>query len=268
MRDDRFLAGPYSISDLCIYPIKSCGGISVSEAPLSERGLAGDRRWMIVDDEGLFITQRSEPRLAAVDLEIAPDGWLVHAAGSHMALPSSHEGPKVSVEVWSSHLDACRHAMGSTFFSEFLGRKASLVYMPDDAHRPIKRWEGVDLDGQLSFADGYPLLLVGTASLTELNRRLAEPVTMARFRPNVVVATEFPHEEDQWREIRLGPVPAIHTKRCDRCSMVTIDQSCAFSKEPLRTLATYRREGGKVWFGVNLAHQGSGTLRVGDFVVA
>jgi uncharacterized protein len=151
--------------------------------------------------------------------------------------------------------------------SAHLDTDARLLFMPDTTMRQADLAYAEPGD-RVSFADGFPLLLITQQSLDELNRRLTEPLSMLRFRPNVVVhGAAVPHEEDSWRSIRLGSVPCDVVKPCARCAVTTIDQATGIAgKEPLRTLAEYRRWDGKVWFGQNVVHRDTGMLRVGDEV--
>ncbi|HEX5100328.1 MAG TPA: MOSC N-terminal beta barrel domain-containing protein [Polyangiaceae bacterium] len=255
------------VAELHVYPVKACRGMRVSSARVVERGFAGDRRWMIVDAEGRFVTQRTEKRLALVTALLAKDEALelsAPGAGS-IRLPATHEaGARRPVQVWSHVGTAVLHPEGSAWISAFLGAPHFLVYMPDDERRPVnpERARPNDIVG---FADAYPVLLISEASLVALNARLAAPITMQRFRPNIVVTGCEPFAEDTWATLTIGSLGFRGVKRCDRCVVTTVDPETAEAGvEPLRTLATFRREDGKVWFGMNLIHDGPGTLRVGD----
>lgn len=256
------------VTALHLYPVKSCRGVSVDAVELDRRGPAGDRRWMVVDEDGRFVSQRDEPRLALVDVAVT-GGMLVLAAGdlTSLALPETIDrGPRVEVEVWRDRVPAIEHEEGSRFMSDFLGRALRLVHMPDDVERPVSpaRAKPGDIVG---FADAYPLLVISEESLAELNARLDTPIAMARFRPNVVVAGGAPFVEDSFARVQIGGVSFRGPKRCDRCSVTTVDpETGERGKEPLATLATFRREGNDVFFGMNLIHDGPGTLRVGDSV--
>jgi uncharacterized protein YcbX len=248
------------IASLHVHPIKSCRGVAVTEASLDERGLVDDRRWMVVDEGGEFVTQRREPRLNRVQLAVAEDGWRVRAGDAITIRPAdASEGTTVSV--WGDPVAARVHREGSVLLSEHLGRSVRLVFFGPEAERHAG---SAAPSAKVAFADAYPLLLVGQASLDALNERLEEPVPMTRFRPNVVVTGGEPHAEDGWSRLRLGSIEARMVKRCDRCSIVTVDDEGVRQKEPLATLATYRRDDSKVLFGVNVVHEGTGTLRVGD----
>ncbi|HWZ90672.1 MAG TPA: MOSC N-terminal beta barrel domain-containing protein [Polyangiaceae bacterium] len=254
------------VSALYVYPIKACRGVRVTDWPVVERGFDADRRWMIVDDAGVFVTQREVPRLALVTTAFDGAALSVSAPGlAPLRLPRSHEVEATRrVRVWSDELFGCVHAEGSAWFSQYLGAPIELVYMPDAQHRPVNpaRARAGDI---VSFADGYPFLLISEASLADLNRRLAEPVPMERFRPNIVVSGTEPFAEDGFAQVRLGDISFRGVKRCDRCSVTTVDlETGKAGREPLRTLATFRLEDSRVWFGMNLIHDGPGVLRVGD----
>ena len=253
------------VSALYVYPIKSCRGIRVAERAVEQRGFSADRRWMIVDAEGNFVTQREVARLSQVETRLDRGSLVVSALGfSHLVLPERHHAELRAVRVWQDQVLACAHPEGSAWFSEFLGGPHELVYMTDSEHRPVNpaRARAGDI---VSFADGYPFLLISEASLADLNARLAEPVGMDRFRPNIVISGTEPYAEDHYGEVWLGEISFRAVKRCDRCSVTTIDPLTGErGKEPLRTLAQYRLQDRKVWFGMNLIHDGSGVLRVGD----
>jgi uncharacterized protein YcbX len=178
-----------------------------------------------------------------------------------VALPERIDGGEpLSVTVWNSTVAALAHRGASEWFSRLLGRECRAVYMPDSSKRQLKRGPGL-----VSFADGYPLLLISEASLAELNRRCPEPMVMERFRPNVVVSGDPPHFEDELRQFSLGEVAFTAPKLCDRCVVTTRDPVTGVrGKEPLKTLANYRRWDGAVWFGTNLLPSGHGWLGIGD----
>ncbi len=254
------------VTALYLYPIKGCAGIRVDRADVAARGFAGDRRWMIVDDDGKFVTQRTCPQLALVRTALADDAFTLTApALPALRLPARHEqGTRREVQVWSHTGGAVVHAAGSDWVSRHLGAPHALVYMPDDHRRPVNP-ERARPGDVVSFADAYPFLLISEASLADLNGRLPTPITMTRFRPSIVVTGCSPFAEDGWAQLRIGAVGFRGVKRCDRCVVTTIDPETGVGGvEPLRTLATYRREDGKVWFGMNLIQDGLGALTVGD----
>ncbi|MEO8902170.1 MAG: MOSC N-terminal beta barrel domain-containing protein [Polyangiaceae bacterium] len=258
------------VSALYVYPIKACRGIRVSEWRVAARGFEADRRWMIVDMTGNFVTQREIAELSQVQTSLLGDSLRISTPGfSPLDLPRGYDsGPSRTVKVWNDQVVAAAHPEGSAWFSQFLGAHHELVYMPDAQLRHVNP-ERARADDVVSFADGYPFLLISEASLTDLNRRLEEPVTMDRFRPNIVVTGTEPFAEDEYKRVRLGEISFRGVKRCDRCVVTTINPLTGErGREPLRTLASYRLQDQKVWFGMNLIHDGTGVLRVGDAVEA
>ena len=260
------------VTELNIYPVKSTRRIALSESEVLPRGLPWDRRWMLVDASGKFITGRQHPRLATVQTEIGDNVLHIHAAGhDSLSLPLvPRERRVVEVTVWKDSVDALlAGSEADAWFSDFLGLDCRLVQMTDDISRGVNPDYGRAGD-QVSFADGFPLLLISEASLTDLNSRLDQPVEMRRFRPNLVIDGERPYAEDDWRRIRVGEVEFEGVKNCSRCVFTTIDPDTGEKSpdmEPLRTLSSYRRrpEGG-VYFGQNLIPRGAGVIRVGDSV--
>jgi uncharacterized protein YcbX len=253
------------LTQLALYPVKSCRGISVQHARLTSRGFEGDRRFMLVDASGKFVTQREDPSMSQLHCELGPNGLtLSHSGLEPITVPERlHDGPRLDVQVWRDRCSAIIHEEGSRWCSQALGRELRLAYMPDEATR--RAGAGPQL---VSFADGYPYLLATESSLADLNARLDTPITMDRFRPNIVLDGDAPFAEDDWTELRIGEVRFTVTKPCDRCSVTTVDPiSGKRGKEPLRTLATFRKWDDSVWFGVNLVANDPGELRVGDPVV-
>ena len=250
-----------------VYPIKSCGGISLASADLGATGLLHDRRWMLVDEGGGFMSQRRHPRMALISTRVTPDRLVVSAPGMpdmEVPLEGEHEEP-IDVEVWG---DAQRgEPVGGNadlWFGRFLGTRCRLVRKPEDDVRPVDSAYARSGD-QTSFADAFPLLLISEASLEDLNGRLESPVPMNRFRPNLVVRGCGPYAEDSWDEIRVRGAAFRVAEACSRCAITTVDQgSGERGKEPLKTLATYRKSGSEVLFGWNLIHTSTGTVSVGD----
>jgi uncharacterized protein YcbX len=241
-----------NISEINIYPIKSLKGISLTEAVVEKRGLRFDRRWMLTDPDGMFFTQRQVPKMATITTEVIGDGLLVTSnVEGLMRIPfDPDKGRRQNVTVWQSNVQGLVYnGEVSEWFSDVLGKKCQLVRMPDSSQRHVNKEfdSGNDI---VSFADGYPLLLIGEASLEDLNRRIEEnadmdvrvPLPMNRFRPNVVVSGSGPFEEDRWARIRIGGSIFRVAKPCGRCVMTTVEQSKGSfdGKEPLRTLATFR----------------------------
>ena len=221
---------------------------------------------MIVDAAGTFVTQREAPELALVDTTLEGETLRLSAPGlSGLALPLVYEGFATrNVRVWLDEVQSAVHPEGSAWFSAYLRTPHELVYMPDHHRRQVnpERAKPGDI---VSFADGYPFLVISEASLADLNSRLEIPVTMDRFRPNIVVSGTEAFAEDGYARVRFGEIAFRGPKRCERCVITTIDPKTGQGgKEPLRTLAKFRLEDQKVWFGMNLIHDNVGVLRVGD----
>ena len=260
------------LSELNIYPIKSLAGISLGSAIVEERGLQYDRRWMLVDEKRQFITQREVPRMATVKIEVG-DGSL-HASmnGDRIEIPAGPgTGETANVKIWSSSVKGEFYpAAVNEWFSTRLETNCRLVLMPETTKRKVSPFYAVrKFKDTVSFADGYPFLLIGEASLADLNSKLDEPVPMNRFRPNFVVKGSGPFEEDTWKRIRIGSTEFHVVKPCARCVMTTVDQVRGekAGKEPLRTLSSYRNRNGNVLFGQNLiADKPGGSVKVGDEV--
>jgi len=262
-----------NIDALYVHPIKSCAPVALNEARVTARGLEHDRRWMIADGDGKFLTQRTLPELALVHLAIDGERYVVRREGQPaLLLPFAHDdGGRVDVEVWGDHMRARRHDHGSDWFSRVVGGDVQLVFMPDDTRRPVDE-DYARADDIVSFADGFPLLVVNRASLETLARDAGSDVDVRRFRPNVVVAGAEPWAEDDWRVLAVGDGAArsltLRTpKPCARCSIPGVDpETAAITKEPLRTLAKLRTRDHQALFGINAIPDGEGTLRVGDSV--
>ena len=255
------------LSAIHVYPVKSAAGIGQAAWEVDAFGLRLDRRWMVVDETGDFLSQREHPRLALLAPEIVGNGLVLRAPDRPpLAVMAAGRGDPMSVTVWGGETEGrAVSAAADAWLSAFLGIACRLVNMPDDVVRPVRTDYAFDGE-RTSFTDGFPFLLLSEGSLAELNRRLAHPVPMNRFRPNLVVGGSRPFAEDTWRRIRIGPVTFRVAKPCPRCVMTTVDQALGRSPstEPLRTLATFRRNAeGQVDFGQNLLHHGTGRLEVG-----
>ena len=257
------------VTEIWIYPVKSCRGIALDRADLSARGLRWDRRWMIVDEAGRFLTQRVLPAMATIAPALTPAGLLLRAPGRPgLELRHGMAAGEVEVTIWRDTLKAQAVSdAADRWLGEHLGIGCRLVRFADDVHRSVDPAYGAAGD-ETMFADGFPLLLIGQGSLDELNRRLKRPVPMRRFRPNLVVGGAAPHAEDRWRRIRIGPIALRLAKPCSRCVVPTVDPDLGVrdGEEPLETLATYRRRDHKIYFGQNVIPDGAGKIRVGGAV--
>ncbi len=255
------------LSALHIYPIKSCAGIAVTTWEVDDFGLRYDRRWMLVTPRGQFLTQRELPALAQVRVTVASPHLRVSAPGQRELILALDPmgGRPIATQVWDDAVAvvAPDHT-ADAWFSDYLGYEVMLAYMPPSTRRPVDPAYAPN-GGRASFADGFPFLLVGEASLADLNGRLPTPVPMNRFRPNLVVSGSSAFAEDGWRQIVVGGIPMEVVKPCARCVVTTTDQeTLERGQEPLRTLATFRRQDQQVMFGHNVVHYGTGMLRVGD----
>jgi uncharacterized protein YcbX len=260
-----------TLSALHLYPLKSCAPLTVQTAEVESRGLAHDRRWMIVDDTGKFLTGRELPRLTLLRARPHDNGEVrLDAPGmSTLVLAPTTANGRASVTVWDHTVDAAlASAAANAWISQYLQRPAQLVHMDATAHRAVSETHAQPGD-VVSFADGYPMLLISQAALDQLNAKLAQPISILRFRPNLVIAGTAPHAEDAWKRVRIGSVEFDVVKACVRCVFTTVDFDRGEkdpSGEPLRTLIGYRRTPKGVTFGQNLIPRGMGTLRVGDAV--
>lgn len=258
------------LTGLNIHPIKSARGIPLEESAVDEFGLRYDRRWMVVDESGGFLSQRNHPRLALVVPSIRDQVLQVDAPGMPPLQTALHPKASVATSVTVWH-DTCPATWlgerAARWFTQYLGTPCSLVHMADDVVRPADQ-AFAPPTARVSFADGFPFLLISEESLADLNGRLARPLPMNRFRPNLVVAGGQPYAEDGWDRIEIGGIRLRVVKPCGRCVVTTTDQSTGKrGQEPLRTLATYRRRDGLVPFGQNVVHETGGRLRVGDEVI-
>lgn len=263
------------IGGLWIYPVKSLGGVPLSSVEVEARGFAGDRRWMIVDGEGRFVTRRECPALARIAMAMEPEGFRLDAGAEGSApLPAAVDAPATAeVKVWR---DTVRAAVvendASALISHVAGRTLRLAYMPDEVVRAVNPDYGADGD-MVSFADGFPVLVTSEASLDALNAALERPVPMERFRPNLVVSREGgpgPWAEDEWARARMDDVALDLVKACSRCIVITQDHRTGEQTDGNAPLKALRRLGrvGKdgVLFGMNAVPREAGRIAVGDGV--
>jgi len=256
------------VASLHIHPVKSLHRLSPQTLTLDPWGPRNDRRWLITEPDGTFITQRTDPAMALIAATPDETGLtLSHPAHTPIHIPfPPHTIPAAPVRVWKDTIPA-QHAgpEAATWLTTILGRPCHLSYMHTPQTARPRHYETHSFPA--SFADGFPILITTTASLADLNAKLETPVPMDRFRPNIVIENDIPWEEDTWHTLRIGPVELILVKPCSRCVMTTVDQTTGQSpnrKEPLQTLARFRRAPGGVMFGQNALVTIPGTLTIGD----
>lgn len=259
------------ISEVNIYPIKSCGGISLAYGEIDERGFVNDRRWLVVDEQWNFLTQREIARMALIKPQVDELTLQLNAPEMEsFELPTDQDGQRVGVTIWKdSGVGAVDQGDAiAEWLSTFLGQNVRLVRFASDYFRQVSQQYAPRETDQTGFADAYPFLVISEESLVDLNSRLEVPLPMNRFRPNLVVrGAETAFAEDTWKVIRIGDVLFDVVKPCARCAITTTDQATAErGKEPLRTLATFRQQERGVMFGQNVVHRGKGVVRRGATV--
>lgn len=260
------------LQDIFIYPIKSLGGIRLAEGQVEERGFRYDRRWMLVDETGRFVSQREFAKLALLQVEVGEDSLFVfHKAdpNKRLQIPLDRaEGKELLVTIWDDEVTGkVVNEESGKWFSEFLGFNVDLVVMPESSKRAVDPRYAVN-EESVSFADGMPYLFIGQSSLDDLNSRLENPVPMDRFRPNLVFSGGEPFLEDQLRKVQIGGVTFQLIKPCARCVMTTVDQKTGEKgKEPLKTLSSYRTVNNKVMFGQNAVALNLGSVNIGDELI-
>lgn len=249
-----------SISQLFVYPIKGCAGLAVNDWPLDRTGLRHDRQWMLIDEDHRFVSQREVPSLALCRIALIATGWRIRfdGASQEITIPFvPNDGHTALVRIWDDHVQAITGwPMWDSFFSQALGKKVQLAFFDATSQRRVDP-RFAKQPHYTFFSDGYPLLLLGSASLAYLNTQLDASIDWDRFRPNIVVETLEPHIEDNWPFLLHEQYQLHLVKPCARCVVTTIDQNTAQpGKEPLRTLARYRQRENKILFGMNtLVHE-------------
>ncbi len=254
------------VTQLRIYPIKSLPGISLDSVNVLPKGFEYDRRFMLVDEDGVAITQRTHPVLALFNVSIENDRISVAKNNDSVTIPISPlTGTEFAAKIWNDTVTTVEpdsHLSG--WFSKHVGVKCKLVFFPESNPRPVDSRYGKN-GNHVSLADAYPVLIIGQSSLDELNRRLDAPVGMNRFRPNIVFSGGEPFEEDRWSDFRVGQGAFKAVKSCDRCVLITINpETGEKGTEPLRTLATFRKQDNKVLFGQNVLIVNTSRINVGD----
>ncbi|MGI9625256.1 MAG: MOSC domain-containing protein [Longimicrobiales bacterium] len=263
---DEASGGALVVSRLRIYPVKGGRGRDLDQMDFDHAGPVHDRRWMVVSEDGHFVTQRESPKLATLEASPTKVGLTLSGPGiAPLALPKPSGSP-FTVQIWRSTVSAASVSPeADEWVSAFLGGAYRLVYLPDDT---IRETDPAFAPGRrVTFADGYPALIVTEGSCSEVQRRAGRPLPLERFRPNIVVSGGEPHEEDRWRRFQLGGLQFEGVKLCARCKVTTVDQTDGTldaETEPLRTLGRYRKIENGVFFGLNAVHQEPGRIRVGD----
>lgn len=260
------------LQDIYIYPIKSLGGIRLSEAKVEIPGFAYDRRWMLVDEKGRFMTQRKHHQMALLQVRLTEGGLVVFQKQrpdqSHFIPFIPQTDRLISVTVWDDTMAAqIVSDRSNQWFSEALKVACQLVYMPSSTERAIDDKYAVNQE-TVSFADAMPYLLIGQSSLDDLNKKLTESLPMDRFRPNLVFSGGNAFEEDEWGHVKIGECTFKVTKPCARCVMTTVNQATGKAgKEPLKTLAGYRSVNNNVLFGQNMIALTLGYVQIGDEII-
>lgn len=262
---------PLLVSQLYVYPVKSLGGFEVNSAEVLSKGFVHDRRWMLVDENNCFLTQRQAPQMVlfSTSLDAETGQVIVHFRGESLQIPNYIQGETMQTGIWDDRVEVVKlePAFGQ-WFSQRIGFTCSLVAFPEGNPRPVDPDFALNPSNQTSLSDGYPILVIGQSSLDDLNSRLQEPVPMNRFRPNIVFTGGQPFEEDTWKRFTIGKVAMAGVKPCARCVITTINQQTGEAgKEPLATLNSYRKVGNKVLFGQNVIPMDEGVISVGDEIL-
>ncbi len=259
------------LSHLNIYPVKSIGGISKQTVQLCNTGFEYDRRWMLVDENNLFLSQRTHPQMVLLHTAQTDNGFNISKYNDEnlsIIIPFVTEAKKkLKVTVWEDVCEAVEVSdEHNKWFSDMLDFKCKLVYMPDDAARLVDKRYAANNE-ITSFSDGYPVLMIGEATLENLNNKLKDVLPMNRFRPNMVFTGGHAHIEDEMEKFTINEINFLGVKPCSRCVITTINQQNATKgKEPLKTLSTYRMKNNKIYFGQNILHQQNGAISVGDTI--
>lgn len=258
----------YRVSELFIYPVKSLGGIPLASANVTDRGFQYDRRWMLLDDHNKFLTQRTHPQMTLLDVDIINGKVAVkhRLSGDRIEFElEQNTNNLIDALIWEDQVEVCGvNENLDEWFSDILRIKCRLVYMPDKSKRYVDR-KYASSEEITSLSDGYPFLIIGQAALNDLNNRLNEKITIARFRPNIVFEGGNPFDEDNWNEIIINEIKFLPVKPCARCTVTTINPETAIrGEEPLFTLSQYRKSNNKIYFGQNLIHEGKGIISIGD----
>lgn len=257
------------VSQIIRYPLKSCRGESLAQAEVGSLGIAGDRRLVLAETDGRFITARADPLLLGLALEVMPQGWRVthpnHPnTAQHWITAESSQDSEVSI--WGRRISAARLSEAESWFSQLLQRPVQLLYNCNSASDLAEKrypWGPI-------FSDGYPLLVTNSASLDAVNSASGGIFEMSRFRPNLVIESDTPWAEDGWDLIRIGDLTLRREKPCERCVLITRDPATGEKdpqQEPLRTLNRLgRKQDSAILFGQNYSVISPGTIHQGDTV--
>ncbi len=256
----------FRVAQLTIYPIKSLGGVNQTEWLAQKAGFALDRRWMLIDKENHFLTQRNWAGMALFNLNILSNEIQVnHALSSAVFHIKEEVGPVIVAKIWDDAAFTREvNPIISEWFSDHLHQSVRLVKL---THEEARKHPSSVLQSEVpvSLADSYPYLLTGTKSLENLNDQLSQKIAMNRFRPNIVVTTIQAHEEDQWQNFSIGEAAFRYVKPCGRCNVITIDQETGLTdNEPLKILNKYRKQEQSVCFGSHLVCLKEGLVKTGD----
>jgi len=261
------------ISQLLIYPIKSLRGISVSRAFVTDRGFQHDHRWMLVDENNKFLTLREFPKMTLLQPVLKKESLRIQSLERQiedLIIPLNVVGDtKEKVTIWNATCEAIRVGKkADQWFTEILGARCKLVFMPETSIRPVDTTSGFAPKGKrTSFADAYPFMMLSDASMDDLNSRLSSPVSTKRFRPNIVFSGGYPYQEDKIKDFTINQIRFTGLENCARCQIPNVDPETGLvsrDKEPLKTLASYRKHDRNINFGRNVVHTGTGILAVGD----
>ena len=255
-----------TLSQIWVYPIKSLGGMSLQSARVMPKGLQFDRRWMLVDSTGQFLTQRVHSKMALFKLSWFEGNLKVDFKDHSILIATNHKVSGLfNAQVWDDVVSVFEVSkVHSKWFSEHLGIECRLVQFPEENARRVDP-KYVSNEEHVSLADAYPFLIIGQSSMDDLNKRMEHPLSIKRFRPNFVFTGGRPYEEDNWKDISIGSTRFIGVKRCSRCVLPTVDpETGEKGVEPLRTLSGYRKVDSKVYFGLNLIATNHNEIHVGD----
>lgn len=257
-----------NISALNIYPLKSARGVSLNSMQLNSMGPECDRRWMVVDQNNVFVTQRKVPKMCLINVALTTDGILLSSEGLAPCLVNTPDsGQLLTSMVWGTEVQGidCGDEV-SQWLSSFLSKNCRLIYMAEDFNRAVDPDYALKQE-RVGFADGFPLLVATQASLEDFNSKLGYKIGMNRFRPNIVISGTAPYAEDEWQVIVIGDIELSLVKPCSRCIMPSVNPDTA-SKEMAvnETLQAHRRRGRDTFFGQNAVYDRLGTIKVGDDV--